>query len=65
VLARLGAEGEGDVTPRVEAGCRRRQMQHDPTHRDDHVDAQLEELLAQPRICDSAISRRLVARYDQ
>ena len=49
MLARLGTEGEGDVTPGVEAGCRRRQMQDDAAHRDDHVDAQLEQSLAQPR----------------
>jgi hypothetical protein len=48
MLAGMGTEGEGDVTPGVEAGCRRRQMQDDAAHRDDHVDAQLEQSFAQP-----------------
>ena len=48
-LARAGAEREGDVTPGVEEGRRRRQMEDDAAHRADDADAQLEEPLAQRR----------------
>lgn len=49
VLARTRAERERDVAPGVEVGSRGRQMQHDAAHGDDHVDAQFEQPLAQPR----------------
>src|SRR2546425_4254609 len=49
VLAGTGAERERDVTPRVEVRRRGREMQNDAAHGDDHVDAQFEQALAQPR----------------
>src|SRR3990172_1223642 len=46
-LARAGAEREGDVTPGVEEGRRRRQMEDDAAHRADDMDAELEQPLTQ------------------
>jgi hypothetical protein len=46
-LARAGAEREGDLTPGVTERRRQRQMEDDTPHRADHVDAQLEQPLAQ------------------
>ena len=42
------AERERDLTPGGEAGRRRRQMEDDAADRDDDVDAQFEQPLAQP-----------------
>src|SRR6267378_5699518 len=49
VLAGTGAEGERDMAPRVEIRCRGREMEDDAAHGDNHVDAQFEQPLAQPR----------------
>src|SRR6516225_9440301 len=51
-----GTERDRDLTPRVEIGCGRRQVEHDPADRDDDMDSELEQALAQPG--DLASGRR-------
>ena len=46
-LARAGAEREGDVSPRVDEWRGGRQMQDDAADRDDDMDAELEQPLAE------------------
>jgi hypothetical protein len=48
-LAGAGAECASDVTPSVDERCRRWQVENDPAHRADDVDAEFEQPLAQQR----------------
>jgi len=45
-LARSGAKGKCDVSPRVQVGGRRRQMENDAACGDDDVDTEFEQSVA-------------------